>query len=99
MINVLRTYAFYNPMVEYCQGMNFIAGFLCMLFQEESTVFKVFMALIDRLSMSQLFQNDVPLLRLYFYQVNRLLALFLPNIHEHFRVFIFIRIHPYRMKE
>jgi hypothetical protein len=30
--SVLKTYAYYNPEIEYCQGMNFIAGLLLMVF-------------------------------------------------------------------
>ena len=86
MINVLRTYAFFNPEVEYCQGMNFIVGFIFALYHDEATVFKFLMTLIQRLRLSQLFQQDVPLLKMYFYQLNRLIAIFLPNIHHHFKV-------------
>ena len=28
LTNILKTYAFFNPEIEYCQGMNFVAGFL-----------------------------------------------------------------------
>jgi hypothetical protein len=33
--NVLKTYAFFNPEIEYCQGMNFVAGFLFLVFRDE----------------------------------------------------------------
>jgi hypothetical protein len=32
LLSVLRTFALYNPTVEYCQGMNYIAGLLLMVF-------------------------------------------------------------------
>lgn len=28
LTNILKTYAYYNPEIEYCQGMNYVAGFL-----------------------------------------------------------------------
>ena len=37
---LLKTYAFYNPEVEYCQGMNYIAGFLFQVFRSEELTFK-----------------------------------------------------------
>jgi len=41
LVSLLKTYAFYNPEIEYCQGMNFIVGFLLMIFNDEETAFKV----------------------------------------------------------
>ena len=40
LINILKSYAFFNPEVEYCQGMNFIAGYLYLVFKDEETSFK-----------------------------------------------------------
>ncbi len=40
LTNILKTYAFFNPEIEYCQGMNFIAGFLLLVFKDEELSFK-----------------------------------------------------------
>lgn len=40
LIDMLKTYAFYNKEIEYCQGMNFIGGFLLMVLDDEETAFK-----------------------------------------------------------
>jgi hypothetical protein len=40
LTGVLKTYAYYNPEIEYCQGMNFIAGLLLMVFKDEAMAFK-----------------------------------------------------------
>ena len=40
LTNVLKTYAFFNPEIEYCQGMNFVAGFLFLVFRDEEKTFK-----------------------------------------------------------
>jgi hypothetical protein len=40
LTNVLKTYAFFNPEIEYCQGMNFVAGFLFLVFRNEEQTFK-----------------------------------------------------------
>lgn len=53
--NILKTYAFFNPEIEYCQGMNFLAGFLFLVYREEETAFKAFLGLIDRFRMEKLF--------------------------------------------
>jgi hypothetical protein len=47
--NILRTYAIVNPHLDYCQGMNFIAGFLYMtLDKNEALAFAVMRDVIDR---------------------------------------------------
>ncbi len=40
LTDILKAYAFYNKEIEYCQGMNFIAGFLLMVLKNEETAFK-----------------------------------------------------------
>ena len=40
LTDLLKTYAFFNKEIEYCQGMNFIAGFLLMVLHDEETAFK-----------------------------------------------------------
>ncbi len=85
LINILRTYAYYNPEVEYCQGMNFIVGYLYLLLQDEGAAFKFLKAIIERYSMDQLFTENVPLLKKYFYQMDRLMSFHFPQLTAHFR--------------
>ena len=40
LTELLKTYAFFNEEIEYCQGMNFIAGFLLMVLKDEEMAFK-----------------------------------------------------------
>ena len=84
MASILRCYAVTNPEVEYCQGMNFIAGMFYMISKDEALSFTMLCTLIDNFNLSNLFKHDVPLLRTYFYKMNRLLALFIPKLHIHF---------------
>ena len=82
-MDVLRCYAVFNPVVEYCQGMNCLAGLLYFMYRDEARAFCMLSALIDKFNLSFLFKQDVPMLRMYFYQMNRLLAVYLPRIHAH----------------
>ena len=50
--NILKTYAIINPNLDYCQGMNFIAGFLYLLFGKESLAFAVMREIIAKYQMS-----------------------------------------------
>jgi hypothetical protein len=49
--DILKTYAFFNPEVEYCQGMNFVAGMLLLFFKAESDAFKSLQHIIEHFDM------------------------------------------------
>ena len=83
--NILRTYAFYNSEIEYYQGMNFLAGFLLMFFKDEELAFKAFSGLIDKFGMHELFRDELPLLKMFFYKLDRLVSMYLPDLYSHFK--------------
>ena len=68
--SILRTYAFYNSEIQYCQGMNFLAGFLFLFFKDEEKTFKAFAGLVERFDMTELFKQDMPLLKQFFYKLD-----------------------------
>ena len=83
---ILKTYAIVNPKLDYCQGMNFIAGFLYMtLDKDEALAFAVMRDVIDRYQISFLFNSELPMLKLMFYQLDRLISIHLPDLHDHFK--------------
>lgn len=84
--NILKTYAIVNHNLDYCQGMNFIAGFLYILFEKESLAFAVMKEVINKFKMSELFNTELPMLKLNFYQLDRLISIILPDLHSHFKV-------------
>ena len=86
--NILKAYAVVNQQaLDYCQGMNFIAGFLFLVFeQSESLAFAVMKAIIQRFRMHELFNTELPMLKLNFYQMDRLIAILIPDLHMHFKV-------------
>lgn len=53
--NILKTYAIVNPELDYCQGMNFIAGFLYLVMGTESLAYAVMKEIIDKFNMGNLF--------------------------------------------
>ena len=85
MNNLLRLYAQHDKHISYCQGMNYIMGFLYSLFKDEGTTFKFFTVLINK-HMRGLFENDLKFLPCLFYQLDRLVCIFLPRLAEHFKV-------------
>lgn len=52
LTNILKAYALFNKEIEYCQGMNFIAGFLLMVLRDEETAFKALVQLVERFNMA-----------------------------------------------
>ena len=83
--NILKTYAFYNPEIEYCQGMNFLAGFFYFYYKDEEKSFKAMLGLIQKFNLTELFNTTLPRLKLYFYILDRLISMYLPDLHEHFK--------------
>lgn len=49
LYNVLLAYGHHNPAVGYCQGMNFIAGFLLIITKDEEKSFWLMEALLERI--------------------------------------------------
>lgn len=83
--NILRAYAVYNKNVEYCQGMNFIVGFLLYIFKSESLTFKILLLIIQRFSMDGVFSKDIPLVRKFFFQMDRLYFLHYPELTKYLK--------------
>jgi len=52
LTNILKTYAFFNPEIEYCQGMNFVAGFLYLFFKDEEKAFKALQDIVEEHDMA-----------------------------------------------
>ncbi|OMJ91649.1 hypothetical protein SteCoe_5804 [Stentor coeruleus] len=84
--NVLKTYAFFNPDVSYCQGMNFIAGTFLQIFKDESFSFKCLIGLVKKFDMSPIFQVGVPKLRCMLYQLDQIIEIKLPDIQKVFKL-------------
>lgn len=47
--------------------MNFIAGYLYLVFKDEALAFAVMREVIDKYKMSSLFHTELPMLKLNFY--------------------------------
>ena len=72
-----------NPDLEYAQGMNFIAGFLYLFLGDEALAFAVMRKVIQAFELSTLFNTALPLLKLNFYRLDRLISIFMPDLYSH----------------
>jgi len=52
---VLRAYALYNPEMEYCQGLNYVAGLLLMVFKDTELAFRALTVIVERFKLADLF--------------------------------------------
>ena len=69
----------------YCQGMNYLAGALLYLAKNEPRVFRLYVSLIEK-RMDELFSHKFEKLKCYFYVLDSLIAIFIPDLSEHFKV-------------
>lgn len=77
---MLKLFAFYNNAVSYTQGMNFVMGFIFLVMEDEELTFRCFAALTDQL-LKDVLMYDLKYIRVFFYKLDRLLAIYLPKIH------------------
>ena len=64
--SLLRTFAFFNKDISYCQGMNYVAGFLYLLILDEEKTYKTFARIMEN-HFTNLFSNNFENLKLKFY--------------------------------
>jgi hypothetical protein len=65
--------------------MNYIASFLFQLTKDEEEAFYLMFALFENTDFALIFLEDLQRLKIFFYVFDRLLNLFLPEIHNYFR--------------
>ena len=64
--------------------MNFLAGFLFLFYRDEEKTFKALMGLVKKFEMTDMFKQDLPKLKRFFYKLDRLVSIKLPEVHSHF---------------
>ena len=84
LINILSALAFIRPEIGYCQGMNFIAGALIELIEEEEKIFWIFLSFIDNIDLNLLFLKNMPDYSIRVYQLNYYIKQYFPKLYNHF---------------
>ena len=85
LINVLSALAFIRPEIGYCQGMNFIAGALIELIEEEEKIFWIFLSFIDNIDMYLLYLKNMPDYSIRVFQLNYFIKQYFPDLFNHFK--------------
>jgi hypothetical protein len=83
--NILKAVADLNPKINYCQGMNYVASFLYQLSQNEEETFYLMLGLFLHTEFSLIFVEDLLRLKIFFYVFERLVSLYLPELHSYFK--------------
>lgn len=86
LANVLNVYAYVNTDVQYCQGMNFVAGFLMLITNNEHQAFRFMHCIFEKYQMKNLFIDDLPLLKEQLYFFDRLISIIHPSLGESFMI-------------
>jgi hypothetical protein len=81
--NVLKAFALHSPSVGYSQGMNFVGGVLVAVFRSGEVAFKALTQIADQFDFVSLLSPELPRLNLLFLQLERLLALYDPELATH----------------
>ncbi|KAF1836884.1 RabGAP/TBC [Decorospora gaudefroyi] len=84
LFGICKAYALYDEAVGYAQGMNFIAMPLLFNMPEEEA-FSLFVTLMNKYRLRDLFVQDMAGLHLHLYQFERLLEDFEPALYCHLR--------------
>jgi hypothetical protein len=64
--------------------MNFVMGFIYLVFEEEELTFRCFASLIQRF-LKDVLMYDLKNIRVFFYKLDRLLAIFIPDLCSHLK--------------
>lgn len=84
LFGICKAYALYDEAVGYAQGMNFIAMPLLFNMPEEEA-FSLFVTLMNKYGLRDLFAHEMQGLHLHLYQFERLLEEFEPALYCHLR--------------
>ena len=83
--NVLTAVGFVRPEIGYCQGMNFIAGALVNLIDDEEKSFWIFLCFIDNIQLNLLYLRNMPDFLIRVYQLKKLIEFYLPKLGNHLK--------------
>ena len=80
---ILITLNYLFPNVSYCQGMNYIAAFLLQVFDyNEEKTFYYMAGIISNTDFGKLFENDLRLLKIFFFVVDKIIQVFIPKVYD-----------------
>ena len=83
--NILKSLQLYNFESNYCQGMNYMVSYIYQNTLNEEDSFYIILSLFITKKFSSIFQKNMSKLKTYFSLMDKLIYLYLPKIHFHFK--------------
>ncbi|CAK9101795.1 Rab GTPase-activating protein 1-like [Durusdinium trenchii] len=84
MEQILRSYAYHEPQIGYCQGMNYIAGVLLLVLGNVADAYQAFVVFMNGFGLAGFYLDDLPLMLAYSFASLRRMKDSLPQLHDHF---------------
>ena len=84
---ILKACAYTANNIGYCQGMNFILSFLYEINQNEEDCFYIMLGLLTITDFMEIFVGDLNKLKIFFYILEKLIYLKLPEIYECLKIY------------
>ena len=75
-----------NSQIHYCQGMNFVCGFLLNVYLSSDAALPIFERIVETYELSGLYKEGVPSLHVLFFLLERIQSRVLPVLNKHLRV-------------
>eukprot|EP01069_Polyplicarium_translucidae_P006468 Polyplicarium_translucidae@DN2970_c0_g1_i3.p1 len=82
---ILRCVSHFLPDVGYCQGMNFVAGMLLLVWQDTYVAFQAFLSLLLTYGLKEVYAPSLQRVQLACLQFERLVDIFLPRVSARLR--------------
>ena len=83
--NILTAVGYVRPEIGYCQGMNFIAGALVNLIDDEEKCFWIFLSFIDNIQLNLLYLRNMPDFLIRVYQLKKYIDFYFPKLGMHLK--------------
>lgn len=83
--NILSSISFIRPEIGYCQGMNFVAGALFEILQDEIIAFWIFLYFLDKYELNQLYYENMPDYSIRIFQLEHYMKIYLKDLYFHFK--------------
>uniref|UniRef100_T1K370 Rab-GAP TBC domain-containing protein n=1 Tax=Tetranychus urticae TaxID=32264 RepID=T1K370_TETUR len=83
LYRLCKAYSIYDQEIGYCQGLTFMTAAL-LLHMPEEQAFCLLVKIMNKYGVRNLFRSDLRSYNIKFYQLERIMKDFIPDLHQHF---------------
>ncbi|EUT90556.1 hypothetical protein PFAG_00912 [Plasmodium falciparum Santa Lucia] len=85
LLDILKVCSLYFERIGYCQGMNYIAGILLLVFRKNIDTIRCFISMLKNYNIKGMFSYNFPQLKKIIYQLNLLIKAYIPKLFYYFK--------------